>query len=45
VTSAKVLTPDRRWLTLDARYLKRHQRVLGSLYQSVLRASAATASG
>jgi conjugative relaxase-like TrwC/TraI family protein len=38
VISAKVQTPDGRWLALDARYLKRHQRVLGGLYQSVLRA-------
>ena len=29
---------DGRWLALDARYLKRHQRMLGGLYQSVLRA-------
>ena len=38
VISAKVQTPDRRWYALDARYLKRHQRMLGGLYQSVLRA-------
>src|SRR4051812_4967276 len=38
VISAKVQTPDGRWLALDARYLKRHQRLLGGLYQSVLRA-------
>src|SRR5436190_508767 len=38
VISAKVQTPEGRWLALDARYLKRHQRVLGGLYQSVLRA-------
>jgi conjugative relaxase-like TrwC/TraI family protein len=38
VISAKVQTADGRWLALDARYLKRHQRVLGGLYQSVLRA-------
>ena len=25
------------WWALDARYLKRHQRMLGGLYQSVLR--------
>ena len=37
VISAKVRT-DGRWLALDARYLKRHQRMLGGLYQSVLRA-------
>ena len=29
---------DGRWLALDARSLKRHQRTLGGLYQSVLRA-------
>jgi hypothetical protein len=33
-----VQTDDGRWLALDARYLKRHQRMLGGLYQSVLRA-------
>ena len=38
VVSAKVQTADGRWLALDARYLKRHQRALGGLYQSVLRA-------
>jgi conjugative relaxase-like TrwC/TraI family protein len=38
VVSAKVQTPDERWLALDARFLKRHQRTLGGLYQSVLRA-------
>ena len=38
VISAKVQTLDGRWLALDARYLKRHQRTLGGLYQSVLRA-------
>jgi conjugative relaxase-like TrwC/TraI family protein len=38
VISAKVQTPEGRWLALDARYLKRHQRTLGGLYQSVLRA-------
>lgn len=37
VISAKVQTGDRRWLALDARYLKRYQRMLGGLYQSVLR--------
>lgn len=37
VISAKVETGDRRWLALDARYLKRYQRMLGGLYQSVLR--------
>src|SRR5262249_18730619 len=36
--SAKVHAGDGRWLALDARYLKRHQRMLGGLYQSVLRA-------
>ena len=38
VVSAKVQTGDGRWLALDARYVKRHQRMLGGLYQSVLRA-------
>ena len=38
VISAKVQTADGRWLALDARYLKRHQRMLGGVYQSVLRA-------
>jgi conjugative relaxase-like TrwC/TraI family protein len=38
VVSSKVQTEDGRWLALDARYLKRHQRMLGGLYQSVLRA-------
>ena len=37
VISAKVQTPDGRWYALDARYLKRHQRMLGGLYQSLLR--------
>jgi conjugative relaxase-like TrwC/TraI family protein len=38
VISAKVLAPNDRWMALDARYLKRKQRALGGLYQSVLRA-------
>ena len=38
VISAKVQTPDGRWYALDARYPKRHQRMLGGLYQSVFRA-------
>ena len=38
VISSKVQTEDGRWWALDARYLKRHQRMLGGLYQSVLRA-------
>ena len=37
VISAKVQTSNGRWYALDARYLKRHQRMLGGLYQSVLR--------
>ena len=37
VISAKVQTLDGRWYALDARYLKRHQRMLGGLYQSLLR--------
>jgi conjugative relaxase-like TrwC/TraI family protein len=42
VISAKVQTEDGRWLALDARMLKGHQRALGGLYQSVLRASSPT---
>jgi conjugative relaxase-like TrwC/TraI family protein len=38
VISGKVQTADGRWRALDARFLKRHQRTLGGLYQSVLRA-------
>jgi conjugative relaxase-like TrwC/TraI family protein len=38
VFSAKVRGSDGQWMALDARYLKRHQRALGGLYQSVLRA-------
>ena len=38
VISSKVQTGDGRWLALDARMLKRYQRTLGGLYQSVLRA-------
>lgn len=38
VISARVQTADGRWLAVDARYLKRHQRMLGGLYQSALRA-------
>ena len=38
VIAAKVQTVDGRWLALDARVLKQHQRALGGLYQSVLRA-------
>lgn len=37
VVSAKVQTDDGRWYALDARYLKQYQRMLGGLYQSVLR--------
>jgi conjugative relaxase-like TrwC/TraI family protein len=37
VVSAKVQTDDGRWMALDARYLKKYQRVIGGLYQSVLR--------
>ena len=37
VVSAKVQTQDGRWLALDARVLKQHQRTFGGLYQSVLR--------
>ena len=38
VISSKVQTEDGRWLALDARMLKRYQRALGGLYQTVLRA-------
>jgi conjugative relaxase-like TrwC/TraI family protein len=38
VISAKVQTAEGRWYALDARYLKRNQRMLGGVYQSVLRA-------
>jgi conjugative relaxase-like TrwC/TraI family protein len=38
VISAKVKTDDGRWWALDARYLKRQQRMLGGVYQSMLRA-------
>ncbi len=38
VISAKVQTEEGRWMALDARYLKRNQRMLGGLCQSVLRA-------
>jgi conjugative relaxase-like TrwC/TraI family protein len=37
VISAKVQSDDGRWFALDARYLKRQQRMLGGLYQSLLR--------
>jgi conjugative relaxase-like TrwC/TraI family protein len=37
VISSKVQTVDGRRYALDARYLKRHQRMLGGLYQSLLR--------
>ncbi len=37
VVSSKVQTADGRWLALDARFLKRQQRMLGGLYQSSLR--------
>ena len=38
VISTKVQTADGRWYALDGHYVKRHQRMLGGLYQSVLRA-------
>ena len=37
VISGKVQTAEGRWLALDARFLKQHQRALGGLYQSILR--------
>lgn len=37
VISTKVRATDGRWYALDARYLKRKQRALGGIYQSVLR--------
>ncbi|CAN5759379.1 hypothetical protein BH18ACT2_BH18ACT2_08500 [soil metagenome] len=37
VISSKVQTTDGRWWALDAQYVKRHQPMLGGLYQSVLR--------
>ena len=37
VVSARVQTVEGRWMALDPRYLKKHQRMLGGLYQSVLR--------
>ncbi len=41
VISAKVPIDDGRWFALDARALKKHQRTLGGVYQSVLRAELA----
>ena len=38
VISNKVQVDDGRWFALDARTLKKHQRTLGGIYQSVLRA-------
>ena len=38
VISAKVQVDSGRWYALDARMLKKHQRALGGIYQSVLRA-------
>ena len=35
--SNKVRTTDGRWLALDGAYMKKHQRMLGGIYQSVLR--------
>ncbi len=37
VISNKVRTTDGRWLALDGAYMKKHQRMLGGIYQSVLR--------
>lgn len=36
VISAKVQVDSGRWYALDARLLKKHQRALGGIYQSVL---------
>ena len=38
VISTKVQTADGRWWALDGRYLKGHQRMLGGLYQTAVRA-------
>ncbi|MGI9053965.1 MAG: MobF family relaxase, partial [Ilumatobacteraceae bacterium] len=38
VVSAKVQTEVGRWYALNGHYIKQHQRMLGGLYQSVLRA-------
>ena len=38
VVSTKVQTADGRWYALNGHYIKQHQRMLGGLYQSVLRA-------
>jgi conjugative relaxase-like TrwC/TraI family protein len=38
VISTKVQAADGRWWALDARYLKRHQRMLVGLYQTAVRA-------
>jgi conjugative relaxase-like TrwC/TraI family protein len=38
VISAKVQVDNGSWYALDARMLKKHQRALGGIYQSVLRA-------
>ena len=37
VISNKVRTADGRWLALDRKYMKEFQRMLGGLYQSVIR--------
>ena len=37
VISNKVRTADGRWRALDGAYLKKHQRMLGGIYQSALR--------
>lgn len=38
VISAKVQDPTRRWLSLDARFLKQQQRTIGWVYDAALRA-------
>jgi len=38
VISGKIIGPNGRWYALDGHYVKHHQRALGGLYQSALRA-------
>lgn len=37
VISNKVRTADGRWMALDGEFMKKHQRMLGGIYQSVIR--------